>query len=163
MTTVYDFTATALDGSPQALAQYQGKVLLIVNTASECGFTSQYKSLQALHGQFNDQGFEVLGFPCNQFGRQEPGDAVAIGAFCEKNYGVTFPLFEKVDVNGDDAEPLFQHLKKAAPGLLGSEAIKWNFTKFLVDRSGNVVKRYAPQTNPESLVGEIEALLSEAP
>lgn len=163
MTTVYDFTANALNGSPQALAQYRGKVLLIVNTASKCGFTSQYGSLQALHGQFNDQGFEVLGFPCNQFGHQEPGDAPAIGAFCEKNYGVTFPLFEKVDVNGDDAEPLFKHLKKAAPGLLGSEAIKWNFTKFLVDRSGNVVKRYAPQTKPDSLVGEIEALLSEAP
>jgi len=156
---LYDFTATALTGAPVPLAQYRGKVLLIVNTASECGFTPQYRQLQELHQQFHDQGFEVLGFPCNQFGRQEPGDADAIGTFCERNYGVTFPLFAKIEVNGKDADPLFKWLKHEAPGLLGSEGIKWNFTKFLVDREGKVVKRYAPQTTPQSLAGDVEGLL----
>ena len=158
---VYDFTVTSLTGAPIPLSQYRGKVLLIVNTASECGFTPQYKQLQELHQQLHDRGFEVLGFPCNQFGRQEPGDADAIGNFCERNYGVSFPLFAKIDVNGSDAEPLFTHLKHAAPGLLGSEGIKWNFTKFLVDTEGNVVKRYAPQTAPSSLVEDIQNLLQK--
>lgn len=162
MSSVYDFTTTALTGATVPLAQYRGQVLLIVNTASACGFTPQYKQLQALHQQLNSRGFEVLGFPCNQFGGQEPGDAEAIGSFCDLNYSVTFPLFAKVEVNGDDADPLFKYLKQAAPGLLGSQAIKWNFTKFLVDRDGNVVGRYAPQTKPESLVGDIEALLGPA-
>lgn len=161
MSNVHDFTVTALTGAPIPLSQFRGKVLLIVNTASECGFTPQYKQLQALQEQLGSQGFEVLGFPCNQFGRQEPGDADAIGSFCERNYGVTFPLFAKIDVNGDDADPLFKHLKHAAPGLLGSEGIKWNFTKFLVDADGNVVKRYAPQTTPLSLIEDIQAMLKK--
>ncbi len=143
------------------LSQYKGKVLLIVNTASECGFTPQYKGLEKVYEQFKDQGATVLGFPCNQFGGQEPGGEAEIGAFCEKNFGVTFPLFAKVDVNGSDAHPLFRHLKKAAPGLLGTEAIKWNFTKFLVRKDGRVYKRYAPSTAPEELVGDIEKLLAE--
>lgn len=159
MSALYDLTATALTGAPVPLSQYRGKVLLIVNTASECGFTPQYRQLQELHQQFHDRGFEVLGFPCNQFGRQEPGDADAIGTFCERNYGVTFPLFAKIEVNGKDADPLFKWLKHEAPGLLGSEGIKWNFTKFLVDREGKVVKRYAPQTTPQSLAGDVEGLL----
>ncbi|GGI21229.1 glutathione peroxidase [Oxalicibacterium faecigallinarum] len=160
MSKLYDFTVTALTGAPIPLAQYRGKVLLIVNTASECGFTPQYRQLQELQEQFQDRGFSVLGFPCNQFGRQEPGDADAIGSFCERNYGVTFPLFAKIDVNGNDADPLFKYLKHAAPGLLGSEGIKWNFTKFLVDTEGNVVKRYAPQTKPVELTQDIASLLS---
>ncbi|MDQ7970653.1 MAG: glutathione peroxidase [Oxalicibacterium faecigallinarum] len=159
MSKLYDFTVTALTGAPIPLAQYRGKVLLIVNTASECGFTPQYRQLQELQEQFQDRGFSVLGFPCNQFGRQEPGDADAIGSFCERNYGVTFPLFAKIDVNGNDADPLFKYLKHAAPGLLGSEGIKWNFTKFLVDTEGNVVKRYAPQTKPVELTQDIASLL----
>lgn len=162
MRSVYDFTATALTGAVVPLSQYRGRVLLIVNTASACGFTPQYRQLQALHHQFKAQGLEVLGFPCNQFGGQEPGDAAAIGNFCESNYGVTFPLFAKVEVNGRDAHPLFTYLKRAAPGLLGSQGIKWNFTKFLVSREGRVVARYAPQTKPERLTGEIEAMLRPA-
>ena len=156
---VYDFEATDIQGRSTPLSQYQGKVLLIVNTASACGFTPQYKGLQTLHEQYADRGLVVLGFPCNQFGAQEPGTADEIGSFCQKNYGVTFPMFAKVEVNGDDAHPLFQHLKKEARGLLGSEGIKWNFTKFLVDRDGSVVKRFAPAATPESLAAEIEALL----
>ena len=144
MTTVYDFNADSLSGTPVDLAQYRGKVLLIVNTASNCGFTPQYKGLEAVYEQFKDKGVEVLGFPCNQFGKQEPGNADEIGAFCEKNYGVTFPLFAKIDVNGDDAHPLFKHLKSEAPGLMGTQAIKWNFTKFLIGKDGKVFKRYAP-------------------
>lgn len=143
----------------EALADYAGKVLLIVNTASQCGFTPQFAGLEALYTRYKDRGFEILGFPCNQFGAQEPGTADEIGSFCQKNYGVTFPMFAKVEVNGDDAHPLFQHLKKEARGLLGSEGIKWNFTKFLVDRDGSVVKRFAPAATPESLAAEIEALL----
>jgi glutathione peroxidase len=161
MANIYDFKADNLAGAPVDLTRYRGKVLLIVNTASECGFTPQYQGLEELYRQFKDQGVEVLGFPCNQFGAQEPGTAEEIGAFCEKNYGVTFPLFSKIDVNGDDAHPLFKHLKQAAPGLMGSEAIKWNFTKFLVKKDGTVFKRYAPRTEPKELVKDIEKLLAE--
>lgn len=161
MTNIYDFKADSLAGAPVDLKKYSGKVLLIVNTASNCGFTPQYKGLETVYQQFKDKGVEVLGFPCNQFGAQEPGGADEIGSFCEKNYGVTFPLFAKIDVNGDDAHPLFKHLKTKAPGLLGSEAIKWNFTKFLVKKDGTVFKRYAPQTEPKGLMGDIEKLLAE--
>ncbi len=161
MTSVYDFQARSLDGKPVDLKQFRGKVLLIVNTASNCGFTPQYKGLEEVYQQFKDKGVVVLGFPCNQFGAQEPGTAEEIGAFCERNYGVTFPLFEKIDVNGDDAHPLYKHLKSAAPGLLGTEAIKWNFTKFLVKKDGTVYKRYAPQTTPKELMRDIEKLLAE--
>lgn len=161
MTTVYDFKAKSLDGKPIDLKQYKGKVLLIVNTASNCGFTPQYKGLEAVYEQFKDKGVEVLGFPCNQFGGQEPGTSDEIGAFCERNYGVSFPLFDKIDVNGDNAHPLFQHLKSEAPGLMGTEAIKWNFTKFLVRKNGRVYKRYAPQTEPKELMKDIEKLLAE--
>ncbi|HEY9101283.1 glutathione peroxidase [Chitinimonas sp.] len=157
--TVYDFTANRLDGKAESLADYRGKVLLIVNTASECGFTPQYAGLEKLQQQYADRGLVVLGFPCNQFGSQEPGDAAQIGAFCEKNFGVSFPMFEKIDVNGDGAHPLYRHLKSSAKGLLGTEAIKWNFTKFLVDKRGHVVDRFAPTTKPEELTGQIEALL----
>ncbi|HZX29552.1 MAG TPA: glutathione peroxidase [Telluria sp.] len=158
---VYDFKAESLNGAPVDLSQYRGKVLLIVNTASECGFTPQYKGLEEVYRQFKDKGAEVLGFPCNQFGGQEPGDAAQIGAFCEKNYGVTFPLFGKIDVNGNGAHPLFQYLKKEAPGVLGTQAIKWNFTKFLVRKDGRVYQRYAPSTAPEELLADIEKLLAE--
>ncbi|HEU5436499.1 MAG TPA: glutathione peroxidase [Telluria sp.] len=157
---IYEHSATSLTGAPVDLARYKGKVLLIVNTASACGFTPQYKGLEAVYQQFRDKGVEVLGFPCNQFGAQEKGTADEIGAFCEKNFGVTFPLFAKVEVNGDNAHPLFKQLKHDAPGLLGTEAIKWNFTKFLVDRNGKVVKRYAPATKPEDIVDDIGKLLA---
>ena len=156
---VYDIPIDALDGTAGKLAEQQGKVALVVNVASKCGLTPQYTGLEKIHEQYADRGFTVLGFPCNQFGAQEPGDASAIESFCEINYGVTFPLFAKIDVNGDSAAPLYQYLKKAKPGLLGSEAIKWNFTKFLVDRKGNVVERYAPNAEPESLSGDVEKLL----
>lgn len=161
MSTIYDFKAKGIDGKQIDLKQYQGKVLLIVNTASQCGFTPQYKGLEAVYQQFRDKGVEVLGFPCNQFGAQEPGTAEEIGAFCERNFGVTFPLFDKVEVNGDGAHPLFKHLKSEAPGLMGTEAIKWNFTKFLVHKDGTVYKRYAPQTEPKELLKDIEKLLAE--
>jgi len=161
MTTVHDFKANSLTGKPVDLSHYRGKVLLIVNTASECGFTPQYKGLEIVYQQFKDKGVEVLGFPCNQFGGQEPGSADEIGTFCERNFGVTFPLFEKIDVNGSDAHPLFKHLKQEAPGLMGTQAIKWNFTKFLVKKDGSVFKRYAPQTKPEELMSDIEKLLAE--
>ncbi len=157
----FDFKAEDISGKPVDLSQYKGQVLLIVNTASKCGFTPQYKGLEKVYEQFKDKGAVVLGFPCNQFGGQEPEGEAEIGAFCEKNFGVTFPLFSKVDVNGGGAHPLFQHLKKAAPGLLGTEAIKWNFTKFLIKKDGSVYKRYAPSTAPEELVGDIEKLLAE--
>jgi glutathione peroxidase len=156
---VYDFTADRLDGRPQPLSDYRGRVLLIVNTASECGFTPQYAGLEALYEKLEGEGLTVLGFPCNQFGGQEPGDEAEIGAFCEKNYGVGFPMFAKVDVNGEAAHPLFKYLKHEKAGLLGSEAIKWNFTKFLVDRNGEVAARYAPQTKPEDLEAPIRKLL----
>jgi glutathione peroxidase len=160
-THIYDFRPENLSGAPVDLGQYRGRVLLIVNTASNCGFTPQYQGLEAVYQQFRDKGVEVLGFPCNQFGAQEPCTADEIGAFCEKNYGVTFPLFAKIDVNGDSAAPLFKHLKSTSHGILGTEAIKWNFTKFLVKKDGTVFKRYAPSTKPEELIGDIEALLAE--
>ncbi|WP_244848488.1 glutathione peroxidase [Caballeronia sp. SL2Y3] len=156
---IYGFTAERLDGRTTSLDTYRGKVLLIVNTASECGFTPQYRGLQELYTLYAGRGFEVLGFPCNQFGKQEPGDAAQIGSFCESNYGVTFPMFAKIDVNGPNAHPLFKYLTEKEPGVLGLEAIKWNFTKFLIDRNGNIVKRYAPITKPESIADDIEKLL----
>jgi glutathione peroxidase len=159
MTAITDFTVTHADGTPASLDAYRGKVLLIVNTASKCGFTPQYEGLEALHRDYAARGFEVLGFPCNQFGHQEPGDAADIANFCTLTYDVTFPVFAKVEVNGDAADPLFQQLKSDAPGLMGSKAIKWNFTKFLVDRDGRTVRRYAPTTKPAELQADIEALL----
>jgi len=156
---LYDFPARRIDGGERDLSEYRGKVLLIVNVASRCGFTPQYTGLQALYEKHRDRGLLVLGFPCNQFGSQEPGTEAEIGAFCSSSYGVTFPLFAKIDVNGNEAHPLYQHLKSAAPGVLGTEAIKWNFTKFLVDRQGNVVKRYAPKEEPQDIARDIEALL----
>lgn len=159
MTVLLSIPVKAADGSTGDLGRFAGKVLLIVNVASKCGFTPQYAGLEALHQRFHDRGFSVLGFPCNQFGAQEPGDAAEIASFCASNFGVDFPLFAKIDVNGDETAPLYLHLKKEAPGFLGSRAIKWNFTKFLVDRSGKVVRRYAPQTKPEEISKDIEALL----
>jgi glutathione peroxidase len=148
-----------LAGEEVALENWRGRVLLIVNTASQCGFTPQYAGLEALYKKLESQGLTVLGFPCNQFGAQEPGSAEEIGAFCEKNYGVTFPMFAKIDVNGTNAHQLFQYLTQAKPGILGTEAIKWNFTKFLIDRDGEPVARYAPQTKPEELEAPIRKLL----
>ena len=159
MAGIYDFSVDDIHGKTVKMSAYRGKVLLIVNTASKCGFTPQYKGLEALYVKLRARGLEVLGFPCNQFGAQEPGTEEEIETFCEVNYGVTFPLFAKIDVNGADTAPLYRYLKKQKPGLLGSEAIKWNFTKFLVDRDGNVVERYAPNTEPESLAGDIQKLL----
>jgi len=159
MTSIAEIPVTAADGSETSLAKYAGDVLLIVNTASQCGFTPQYAGLEALHRKYGPRGFEVLGFPCNQFGAQEPGDAAEIANFCARTYDVTFPIYAKVDVNGGGAAPLFEHLKKEAPGLLGFKRIKWNFTKFLVDRSGKVVKRYGPRTRPEDIAADIEKLL----
>lgn len=150
---------TTNEGRITSLAEFAGKVLLIVNTASRCGFTPQYAGLEALQQQFGPRGFTVMAFPCNQFGHQEPGSNAEIAEFCSLNYGASFPLFERIEVNGDGAHPLFRYLKQAAPGALGTEAIKWNFTKFLVDRSGAVVTRYAPATAPDKLAGDIEALL----
>src|ERR1700712_5162103 len=158
MAGVYNFTATSLAGDQIPLKKFEGQVLLIVNTASACGFTPQYKGLEALHERLAPRGFSVLGFPCNQFGGQEPGDAKQIEQFCTSNYAVTFPMFAKVDVNGNNTHPLSQYLKNAKSGLLGS-SIKWNFTKFLVDRTGQVVARHAPTARPEGLAKEIEALL----
>lgn len=158
MASIYDFSARTLAGDDVSLRQFEGKALLIVNTASACGFTPQYKGLRQLHEAYAPRGFAVLGFPCNQFGGQEPGDSSQIEAFCETHYEVSFPMFEKIDVNGNHAHPLYNFLKSEKSGLLGS-AIKWNFTKFLVDRAGRVVARYAPTTKPESLKEEIEALL----
>jgi glutathione peroxidase len=158
MAGVYDFTAKSLAGEDVALKQFEGQVLLIVNTASACGFTPQYKGLEALYQTLAPRGFAVLGFPCNQFGGQEPGDARQIEQFCASNYAVTFPMFAKIDVNGSNAHPLYQYLKNEKSGLLGA-SIKWNFTKFLVDGSGKVVARHAPTAKPEALKKEIEALL----
>ncbi|HZR73673.1 glutathione peroxidase [Bradyrhizobium sp.] len=158
MTSIYDFSAKSLAGEDTPIKRFEGKVLLIVNTASACGFTPQYKGLEALQQQYGARGFSVLGFPCNQFGRQEPGSAAEIGEFCTSNYAVSFPMFDKIEVNGDNAHPLYQYLRREKTGLLGS-AIKWNFTKFLVDRSGKVIGRYPPTTTPGSLTREIEALL----
>ena len=157
---VYDFSVQTLSGETVSLAQYRGKVLLIVNTASECGFTPQYAGLQALYEALAPRGFEVLAFPCNQFGKQEPGDAQAIRSFCDLRFHITFPMFAKIDVKGPDAAPLYRFLTPEKPGVLGTKAIKWNFTKFLVDPRGNVVARYAPSAKPETLRADIERLLA---
>ena len=159
MSTVHDFHARTIDGREASLAEHAGQVLLIVNVASKCGFTPQYAGLEALYRKLGDRGFVVLGFPCDQFGHQEPGSEAEISQFCSLNYGVSFPMFAKVEVNGDAAHPLFRHLKSEARGLLGTEAIKWNFTKFLVDQQGRVVTRYAPQDKPEDLEKDVVALL----
>jgi glutathione peroxidase len=162
MTSIYDFTATTIDGADKPLADFRGQVLLVVNTASQCGFTPQYRGLEALHERYAARGLAVLGFPCNQFGAQEPGDAAAIADFCSLTYDVCFPLFAKIDVNGAAAHPLYRFLKARRPGLLGTQRIKWNFTKFLVDRSGEVVARHGPRKTPETLGPAIEALLGRA-
>ncbi len=159
-TSVHDFTATSIAGEPVALGGYRGKVLLIVNTASACGFTPQFAGLEKLHQRYADQGLAVLGFPCNQFGRQDPGSNGEIASFCQRNYGVSFPMMAKIDVNGPEATPLYRWLTAEAPGLLGSKAIKWNFTKFLVGRDGQVIRRYAPQDAPQKLASDIEAALA---
>ena len=159
MSTVYDFKATTIDGDEQALAAYKGKAMLIVNVASKCGFTPQYKGLEELYEKFQDKGLVVLGFPCDQFGHQEPGDEEEIKNFCSLNYDVKFPLFSKIDVNGANTHPLYKHLKKEAKGLLGSESIKWNFTKFLVDKNGTVVRRYAPTDTPQGIEKDVAAAL----
>ena len=159
MTTIADFTVEKPDGSPLDLAEKQGKVLLVVNVASKCGFTPQYEGLEALQRKFGDQDFEVLGFPCNQFGAQEPGNAEEIASFCKLTYDVTFPVLKKVEVNGDGASPLYDWMKKEAPGLMGSKSVKWNFTKFLIDRDGKVVRRYGPTDAPASIEKDIAKLL----
>jgi glutathione peroxidase len=160
MSTVYDFHATSIAGQEVQLSDYKGQVLLIVNTASACGFTPQFAGLEELHQQYGAKGLAVMGFPCNQFGSQDPGSNEEIGAFCQANYGVSFPMMAKVDVNGAQAHALFQWLKAEAPGLLGSEGIKWNFTKFLINRQGQVIKRYAPLDKPASIAADIEAALA---
>src|SRR5690606_21144129 len=160
MPSIYDFEAQTIDGKPVALDQFRNKPLLIVNTASACGFTPQFGGLEKLHQTYGSRGLVVLGFPCNQFGNQDPGSNEEIGAFCQKNFGVTFPMMSKIDVNGADAHPLYQWLAAEAPGLLGSKAIKWNFTKFLVGKDGRVIKRYAPQDAPEKLAKDIEEALA---
>ncbi len=160
MTSIYDFSAEKLEGGEQSLADYRGKVLLIVNTASKCGFTPQFEGLEKVFEEYKDKGLVVLGFPCNQFASQDPGSNNEIGEFCQRNYGVSFPMFAKIDVNGNDAHPLYKYLTKEAKGILGSEAVKWNFTKFLVGKDGNVIDRYAPTTKPESMVGDIEKALN---
>ncbi|WP_424360999.1 glutathione peroxidase [Methylocystis parvus] len=159
MTTLYDIDARTIDGETKKLGDYAGKTLLVVNVASKCGFTPQYAGLEALYKKYADKGLVILGFPCNQFGAQEPGSESEIASFCSTSYGVSFPMFAKIDVNGEKAHPLYKLLKHEAPGLLGSEAIKWNFTKFLVDKTGKVVKRYAPTDTPQSLEKDIEAAL----
>ena len=156
---VYEFSAKALDGKDIALSSYKGDVILIVNTASQCGFTPQYKGLEELHKKYKDRGLKVLGFPCNQFGNQEPGDSAQISSFCKKNYGVDFQMFEKIEVNGSGAHPLYKYLTASAPGALGTEAIKWNFTKFLIDRNGKIVKRYAPNVDPAQIAADIDKAL----
>jgi glutathione peroxidase len=156
---IYDFSVRDIKGNEASMADYKGKVLLIVNTASKCGFTPQFEGLQALHEELGDRGFEVLGFPCNQFMNQDPANEDAISQFCSLNYGVSFPMFAKVDVNGDGAHPLFQFLKREAKGLMGSEKVKWNFTKFLVNRDGQVIRRYAPTAKPADIRADIEKLL----
>lgn len=157
--TVYNFSAKTINGEEKSLREYEGKVLLIVNVASKCGFTPQYKGLQAIYEKYKEQEFEILGFPCNQFGRQEPGTEEEIISFCELNYGVSFPMFAKVDVKGDSAHPLYTYMTDQAPGILGMKAVKWNFTKFLIGRDGKVIDRFAPQTKPEELEKEIEKIL----
>lgn len=157
--TIHEFTAKTLSGKDQSLADYKGKVVLIVNTASKCGFTPQYAGLEELYEKYKDRGFVILGFPCNQFGAQEPGTETQIQEFCQLNYGVKFPMFGKIDVKGDNAHPLYKYLTSEKPGILGLEAIKWNFTKFLVDKNGNAVKRYAPNTDPKDIAADIEKML----
>jgi glutathione peroxidase len=163
MASIYDFEVTTLDGEPRPMSDYRGKTLLIVNVASQCGFTPQYKGLEALYRTYHDRGFEVLGFPCNQFGSQEPGDADEIATFCSTTYDVTFPLFAKIDVNGAKAHPLYEHLKSEAPGALGTKAIKWNFTKFLVNARGEVVERYGSSTTPEQIDKDVAKALDSFP
>ena len=160
MTTVHDFSATSIDGIEQQLVDYKGKVILVVNTASHCGFTGQYKGLENLYRTYTDRGLVVLGFPCDQFGHQEPGDEEEIATFCERNFGVTFPLFAKIDVNGPDAHPLYEWLRSEQSGMVGNK-IRWNFTKFLIDTEGKVVKRYGSTTTPVQIADDIEALLPE--
>ena len=160
MSSIHDFEALSIDGKPVSLAQFKGKPMLIVNTASACGFTPQFGGLEKLHKTYGARGLVVLGFPCNQFGSQDPGSNDEIASFCQLNYGVSFPMMEKINVNGTDAHPLYQWLTAEAPGLLGSKAIKWNFTKFLVGKDGRVIKRYAPQDAPEKLAADIDAALS---
>ena len=157
---IHDFEALGIDGRPVTLSQYQGQVLLIVNTASACGFTPQFAGLEKLHQQYRAQGLTVIGFPCNQFASQDPGDDVQIASFCQKNYGVSFQMMSKIKVNGDGAHPLYQWLTAEAPGILGSKAIKWNFTKFLLGKDGRVIKRYAPQDAPEKIAKDIETALA---
>jgi glutathione peroxidase len=161
MSSIYDFSARDIDGNERSLSEWRGKALLIVNVASKCGFTPQYAGLEQLWRNGRDRGLVVLGFPCDQFGHQEPGDEAAIRGFCHANYGVTFPLFAKIEVNGEHAHPLYRWLKREAKGILGSEAIKWNFTKFLVDAHGQVVKRYAPADTPEKVGKELDRLLAD--
>ncbi len=158
--TVYDFSCATAGGKSKSLADYKGKVLLVVNTASKCGFTPQFAGLEELYQKYKDRGLEILGFPCNQFGNQDPGSNDEITEFCQLNYGVSFPMFGKIEVNGSGADPLYDHLKAAAPGALGTKRIKWNFTKFLVDADGNVVKRYAPVDKPSAIAKDIEKLLA---
>lgn len=159
MSSVHEFNCLTNRGEKKSLADYKGKILLVVNTASKCGFTPQFEGLESLYEKFRDKGVEVLGFPCNQFGKQDPGSDDEITEFCQLNYGVSFPMFGKIEVNGSDADPLYKHLKKKAPGALGTRAIKWNFTKFLIDADGEVVKRYAPATKPADIEADIQALL----
>ncbi len=156
---VYEFSCQTPNGQKKSLKDYQGKVLLVVNTASKCGFTPQFGGLEELYKQYKDKGLEILGFPCNQFGKQDPGSNDQIMEFCQLNYGVSFPMFGKIEVNGANADPLFKHLKTAAPGAFGTEGIKWNFTKFLIDRTGNVIRRYAPKDTPKAIARDIEKLL----
>lgn len=160
MTTIYDFAAEKLEGGEQALSDYQGKVLLIVNTASKCGFTPQFEGLEKVFQKYQAQGLVVLGFPCNQFAGQDPGNNSEIGEFCQRNYGVSFPMFAKIDVNGSEAHPIYKFLTKEAKGVLGTESVKWNFTKFLVGRDGNVIDRFATATKPEDMAKDIEKALS---
>jgi glutathione peroxidase len=159
LTSVHDFSAKTIDGAEQKLDAYRGKTLLIVNVASKCGFTPQYEGLEAMYRRLKDQGLEILGFPCDQFGHQEPGDEASIKSFCSTTYGVSFPMFAKVEVNGKGAHPLYEHLKHEASGVLGTEGIKWNFTKFLVDKDGRVLKRFAPNDTPEAIEAEVRPLL----
>ena len=160
---IYNFEANLLDGTPQALSAYKGQVLLIVNVASQCGFTPQYEGLMELYEKYRDRGFAVLGFPCNQFGSQEPGTAEEIRGFCTTRYNVSFPIFARIEVNGNNTHPLYRFLKQEQKGILGTGAVKWNFTKFLIDGQGQVIKRYAPQDTPASIAGDIEALLGPKP
>ncbi|MCH1928824.1 glutathione peroxidase [Shewanella sp. A25] len=157
--TIFEHTATDIQGTPTPLSTFEGKVMLVVNTASACGFTPQYKGLEELYQQYKDQGFVVLGFPCNQFGAQEKADEQGIQSFCELNFGISFPMFAKIEVNGENAHPVYQFMKKAAPGVLGTQGIKWNFTKFLINRQGEVVERFAPTTKPEAISAKIAELL----